>query len=186
MSEELLDVLQWLVIVVVGALAYRPAGQALADYTHITPATGCLLAYLFVVGSVRMFFGWIKRMVGEKLVASDVFGSWEYYLGMIAGAVRFICGLVVVLAVLNAPYISPEQLAAQARMQRENFEDISFPTVGTLQQTVFTGSASGRFTKRYLAHELIVTTAADSGTKAVDTIGRQRERAVSEVLGEKR
>jgi uncharacterized membrane protein required for colicin V production len=186
MSQELLDVLQWLLIVVVGALTYRPVGKAVADYTHISPITGFLLAYLATLILIRTVFGWIKRMVGEKLVGSDVFGSWEYYLGMAAGAARFACFLVVILALLNAPYFTAEQLAAEARMQKENFEDISFPTLGTVQQTVFVGSASGRFAKRYLAHELIVTSASDKSAAPTDTIRRKEERALSEILGDKK
>jgi uncharacterized membrane protein required for colicin V production len=185
-SEELLDLVKWLAIVVCAGLAYRPFGQFIAGYTHISPMTGYIIAYLSVVVGIRTFFGWIRRMLGEKLVGSDVFGSWEYYLGMGAGAVRFACYLLVLLALLNPAYLTPEQLAAQARKQRENFEDISFPTLGTMQHTVFSGSASGRLTKRYLAHELIATTDADKTAAAADTIGRQRERAVDEVLGDKK
>jgi uncharacterized membrane protein required for colicin V production len=185
MSQELLDVLQWLLVVVLGALVYRPFGKAIADVIHISPITGFLLAYISALLLVRVVFGWLKRMVGEKLFGSDIFGNGEYYLGMFAGAVRFGCFLIVGLAILNAPYFTPEQLAAEARMQKENFEDISFPTLGTIQQTVFTGSASGRFAKRYLAHELIVTSASDKTTAPADTMRRREERAISDILGDK-
>jgi uncharacterized membrane protein required for colicin V production len=186
MSEELLDLLKSLAIVVAAALLYRPVGKSVADYTHISPVSSYVLAYLAVLIVVRTLFGWLKRMVGEKLLGSDVFGSGEYYLGMVAGAGRFTCYLIMFLAVLNAAYLTPDQLAAQARRQRESFEDISFPTLGTLQHTVFTGSASGALVKQYLAHELIITTAADKNIKPADTLGRQRERAISDIIGEKK
>lgn len=186
MSEELLDVLKWLVIVVVGGIAYRPLGGPFSDYTHLNRVTSYIVVYFFVLVLVRLLFGWAKRMVGEKLVGSDVFGGCEYYFGMAAGAVRFACYIVVGLAMLNAKQVSPEQLAADARMQQENFGDISFPTLGTLQQTVFAGSASGIFVKKYLGDQLIVASPADTTVARAETLGRQKERSVYEALGEKR
>jgi uncharacterized membrane protein required for colicin V production len=186
MSEELLDVFKWLVIVFLGGMAYRPAGAFLVGYTHVSPTAAYVAVYAFVIVMVRLCFNWFKRLVGEKLVGSDVFGRGEYYLGMIAGAVRFACYLVVGMALLHATPVTAEQLAAQARMQQDNFGDISFPTLGSMQQTVFAGSASGRFTKKYLAHELIVSTPGEKSESSGDTLGRQRERMISEVLGERK
>lgn len=186
MSEELLDVLKWLVIVIVGGMVYRPVGIFVAGYIHVSPTTAYVLVYLAVIIVGRFLFGWVKHSAGEKLVGSDVFGRGEYYFGMAAGAVRFTCYLVAALAILNAKNISAEQLAAQARSQQDNFGDISFPTIGSLQQTIFVGSASGQFAKKYLTGQLIVPTAADRTATPAETIGRQRERAVYEVLGEKR
>jgi len=37
-----------------------------------------------------------------QIIGSDVFGNAEYYLGMCAGAVRYACVTLVVLAFLNA------------------------------------------------------------------------------------
>lgn len=186
MSEELLDVFKWLVIVFAGGMAYRPLGKYIVAYTHLPPTAAYLVVYAFIIVAVRFCFNWIKRVVGEKLVGSDVFGRCEYYLGMIAGAVRFACYLLVGMAVLHASPVTAEQLAAQARMQQDNFGDISFPTLGSMQQTVFAGSASGRFTKKYFGHELIVTTPTEKSEPSRDTLGRQRERAISEAMGERK
>lgn len=186
MSNELLDCLKWLLTVGAAAEMYRPLGSLLSDSTHLGRVTGFLLAYVFVLLLLRIFFGWVKRIVGEKLVGSDVFGDWEYFCGMIAGGIRFACYLVVALALLNAGALTPEQLAAQARMQRKMFEDISFPTFGSVQHNIFAGSASGKLVKKYLSHELIVATDADKEVKRADTLGRREERALSEILGEKK
>jgi len=186
MSEELLDLLKWLTIVVVGALVYRPLGKYISDYTRFGVNACYAGVYIGMIIFMRLFFAWIKRGVGEKLVGSDVFGNSEFYLGMMAGTVRFGCYVIVGLALLNARYISPEELAANARMQKENFEDISFPTIGTIQQSIFKGSASGQLVKRYLGHELIVPNRADSSARATETIGRQRERAINEIIGDKK
>ena len=186
MSEELLDLLKWLSIVVIGALTYRPVGKYIADYTHFGLNACYASVYIGVLIIVRFLFSWVKRMVGEKLLGSDVFGNSEFYLGMMAGAVRFGCYVIVTLALLNARYVSPEEMAANARMQKENFEDISFPTIGTIQQSIFKGSASGQLVKRYLGHELIVPNRSDTSARPAETIGRQRERAINEIIGDKK
>lgn len=186
MSEELLDVVKWLVIVVVGGMIYRPVGRFAAGYVHLPVAVSYVAVYILLIITVRTVFGAIRRAAGEKLVGSDVFGNSEYYLGMMAGGLRFACYLIVGMALLNAKHISSEERAAMARMQQENFGDISLPTLGSIQQTVFAGSASGQFAKRYLAGQLIVPDASDPGARRGDTIGRQRERAISEILGEKK
>jgi uncharacterized membrane protein required for colicin V production len=186
MSEELLDLLKWLGIVVLGGMAYQPIGGFLADYTHMALGASYVFAYFIVLILMRLLFSWIKRMAGEKLVGGDVFGNGEYYLGMLAGAVRFACYIVVGMALLNAYYVSPEDMAANARMQQENFGDISFPTIGRVQQIVFNKSASGKLVKRYLAQELIVSTASGGSTAPAETLGRQRERIIYEALGEKK
>ncbi len=186
MSEELLDVMKWLAIVVVGGMVYRPVGTFVASYTQLPAAAAYVAAYILVIITIRTFFGWIKRAAGEKLVGSDAFGSSEYYLGMMAGTLRFVCYLIVGMALLNAKHVTPEERAALARVQQENFGDISFPTISSLQQTVFAESASGRFAKQYLAGQMIVPDMADRRAGARDTLGRQRERAISEILGERR
>lgn len=185
MSEELLDVIKWLAIVVAGGMVYRPVGKFVAGYTQFSTATCYVAAYIFVIITIRMFFGWIKRAAGEKLVGSDVFGSSEYYLGMMAGTLRFVCYLIVGMALLNAKHVTAEERANLARVQYENFGDISFPTISSIQQTVFAESASGQFAKRYLTGQMIVPDSADRRAGASDTIGRQRERAISEIIGDR-
>jgi hypothetical protein len=121
----------------VGALYYEPFGKFLAEYTNLSLLPAYLVVYLGIVLGHVLLFGWLKKIVGEKLVASDIFGRLEFYLGMAAGAARFGCIMMVGFALLHARYISPDQLAAEAKMQRENFGSITFPTLGLIQQSVF-------------------------------------------------
>src|SRR4051794_14761457 len=97
-SGELLEVLQWLLMVVVAALFYAPLGNSIAAFAHLSLLSSYLIAYLLIAFSIKLVFSMIKRMVGEKLVRADTFGGMEYYLGMIAGALRFLCVIVVALA----------------------------------------------------------------------------------------
>src|SRR5262249_31475260 len=147
-------------IVVVSALAYRPLGKMIANSADITLLMAYVGAYVLSVIGIKTFFSWIRKIVGEKLVGSDLFGSAEFYLGMLAGAVRCGCMLLVGLSLLHAKNITSEQLASQAKMQKDNFGDISFPTFGSIQHDIFYGSLSGKFVARHLSDQLIQPTAA--------------------------
>jgi len=181
LSEELLDVVQWLCIVVFGALAYAPVGRALSGATRLPPFFSNVTAYLVVALMIKLLFGFVKRATGEKLVQSDAFGSLEYYLGMAAGMVRFLCILLFALSFLHAKYISDSERAATAKMQADNFGSIAFPTFGSLQHTIFYESISGQFIRKNFRAQLVQPVRGGIGGNS-DSIGRRRERAVEEVL----
>lgn len=180
-SEELLDVFMWLCIVVLGALAYAPFGKLIASTTRFPPFFANVLAYAVIAIAIKILFTSIKRAAGEKLVQSDAFGRFEYYLGMMAGVTRLLCILIFALSFLHAKYISDAERAATAKMQADNFGSISFPTFGSLQQTIFYESISGKFIRKNLHAQLVHPASADRAGGG-ETIGRRRERAVEEVL----
>jgi uncharacterized membrane protein required for colicin V production len=179
MSEELLDVFMWLCIIVLGALLYRPTGRLLAQITNFGPLASNIMGYTLVATVIALIFASVKRAVGEKLVHSDAFGRFEYYLGMMAGALRFFCILLFLMNFLHAKYISDAERAATAKMQADNFGSISFPTIGSLQHTVFYEAASGKFIRKHLHDQLMEPVA---GKRGGDTIGKRRQRDVEEVL----
>jgi len=186
MSEELLTVLQWLVIVVGAALFYRPLGTMAASNSEITLFVAYVGAYVLSVLGIKFLFGWLRRMVGEKVVGSDLFGGAEFYLGMLAGSVRFGCVLLVILALLHARETTKEQLAKQAKMQKDNFGDISFPTFGSVQHDIFYGSISGRFTRKHLSDQLIEPTVPGQKLVQRESLRSRRERELDEVFGSKK
>ncbi len=183
MSAELLDVLQWLMIVVVAALYYQPVGRAIAQFSQLSLVFSYICAYVFLAIVIKSAFAWLRTSVGEKLVGSDVFGNGEYVLGMGAGAVRCLCILLAILAVLNARYVPPDKQAANARMQQDNFGSISFPTLASIQNDVFKGSLSGRFIRSHLGDQLIAQTAVDASLGQGDTLRARRNRELEEVFG---
>jgi uncharacterized membrane protein required for colicin V production len=180
LSEELLDVCQWLCIVVLGALVYKPLGEIVAGYTNMGLFYGYVVSYGFTAVLIKFGFTCFKRAVGEKLVQSDAFGGLEYYMGMIAGAVRYFCVLLFAISFLHAEYISDAERAATAQMQEDNFGSISFPTIGSLQHTVFYQSPSGKMIGKYLHDQLMQP--ADSKAVAHDTLAKWRQREVDEVM----
>jgi uncharacterized membrane protein required for colicin V production len=186
MSEELLGVLQWLTIVVVSALAYRPLGRMAAANSDLTLLTANVGAYLLAVLTIKLFFNWLRRMVGEKVVGSEMFGSAEFYLGMVAGPLRFGCVLLMILSLLHAKKVTAEQLAREAKVQKDNFGDISFPTFATVQHDIFQKSVCGKFIGKNLGDQLIQPAVAGEKLVAHESLRARRQREIDEVFGSKK
>ena len=182
MSEDLLDVIKWVTILVAAAFVMRPAGQMLAEASVFSLLSCYIFIYTLIVLGLKLFFGFIRKRIGDKLVSSDFFGSAEYYLGMVAGAFRYLCVIVVALAFINARYYSPEEIAEDARVQQNNFGDIRFPTWASFQDKVFNRSASGAMARDFVPFCLIPQTAPETKALGKDNVVRARERNVDRVL----
>jgi uncharacterized membrane protein required for colicin V production len=183
MSEELLLVLQWALIVVVGSLVYQPLGTQLAQ----TPVFNLLWAYItvYVLAAIliRTILVKLKVAMGEKVFGSDTFGRGEYYLGMLAGLLRFAFMALFFMALMNARIITKAELAATAKWQSKDLEGIKLPTYGSVQQAVLFESQTGIATRRYLGDFLIHSTASDpKPLKNANSLARKRESAVEEVM----
>lgn len=158
MSEELMSLIKWLLIVVGCGYAYEPAGRWLAQSSPFS----LLASYMFVYASglllILAVFGLCQHYLGSKLVGSDVFGKSEYYLGMGAGLVRFGCVLVAAMALLNARYFSPEEVRAMENFQNDVYGSNYFPTWHSAQEVVFDDSMAGGWIRDHLSFLLIQPT----------------------------
>jgi uncharacterized membrane protein required for colicin V production len=162
MSEELLSLLTWIGILVVCALAYEPLGKLLTETSPFSLLASYIMAYLAAGLVILAIFAGVKRALGGKLLGSDIFGKAEYYLGMASGLVRFICMLLVALALLNARYFSPAEVKAQEAFQNDVYGSNFFPTLQSLQSMVFERSFLGPWIKDNLGFLLIKPTAPDN------------------------
>jgi hypothetical protein len=126
--------------------------------------TSYLIAY--VAGALAIFFLFlgIKRVLSGKLVGSDIFGRSEYYLGMGSGVVRFSCMLLAALALLNARYFSPTEVRAMEKFQDDVYGSNFFPTLHSVQTTVFDRSLTGPWIKENLGFLLIKPTEPENKT----------------------
>ena len=165
MSEELITFLQWMAIVVVSAIAYQPVGAMLQGMSKFSQLTAYIVGYLLTAGCVAVVFLLVKRALGGKLIGSDAFGKSEYYLGMPAGMLRFICMLITALAILNARLYSSQEIAAAKKFQLDNYGSEFFPDLQTLQATVFEKSIMGPPIRKYLGFLLITPTAPAGAAK---------------------
>ncbi len=186
LSEELLDTIQWVAIVVLAGLYHGLLAGHLARTSLLAQGFYNVCAYLIIVVAVKLVFAFVKKRIGEKIVGSDLFGRGEYYLGMAAGMTRFACMYFVFLSLLHAPYYTEQMLAETEKAQEKDFGDIRFPTLGTTQRTFFKHSATGWFAEKRLANLLIQPTSPDvMALRNENSMGRRRERAVDAVMGGK-
>src|SRR5262245_17164338 len=159
MSEELLSLAKWLVILFVCAMVYEPVGKFFAQETRVFSLFTCyVLAYVSVALVVLILFAGLKRAIGGKLIGSDIFGAAEYYLGMGSGFVRFSCMLLAVLALLNARYFSPKVIDDMKKFQDDVYGSNYFPTLQTIQSIVFERSLTGPWIRDHLGFFLIKPT----------------------------
>src|SRR2546422_7022308 len=83
MSEELLSLIKWLTILVGCALLYEPIGELFASSSAVFSRLSCyVMAYVAGGLLILVLFAGLKRLLGGKLLGSDLFGGAEYYLGM--------------------------------------------------------------------------------------------------------
>jgi uncharacterized membrane protein required for colicin V production len=163
MSGELLSVAKWLAILFVCAVAYEPVGSFFNQTTGLFSTLSCyLMAYVGAALIVVVLFLGINRMLGGKLLGSDVFGRAEYYLGMGSGLIRFSCILLVGLAILNARYFTPKEVQAMERFQNDVYGSNFFPGLHSVQSTVFERSFCGPWIHEHLSFFLIKPTEAQN------------------------
>jgi uncharacterized membrane protein required for colicin V production len=158
MSEESMNLVKWLAVVLGCAALYGPAGEWFARLSPFSRLASYLFVYACGALSILSLFAFFKYQFGGKLVGSDVFGRGEYYLGMASGAARCSCMLVAALALLNARYYSPAEAQAMERFQNEVYGSNYFPTWHSAQQTVFEKSLAGSLIKQHLGFLLIKPT----------------------------
>jgi uncharacterized membrane protein required for colicin V production len=170
MSGELLRLLKWIAIIAGCTFAYEPVGRSLGQVTDMfDPLAGYITAYIIVGVLIFLLFTGLKRNMGDKVVGSDIFGHGEYYLGMGSGLVRAFCVLLAALAILNARSFSKKEIQDEEKYQHDLYGSDFFPTLHSVQSSVFEKSFTGPYIKQYLGFLLI------QPTKPSHTEHHQRE-----------
>ena len=183
MSEELLPLLKWLVILILGSQAYEIVGQLVHDVSGIDLAYCRVGFYLLQALVVSWAFNALKHAVGDKILTADAFGKSEFVLGMLGCALKYTCILLFCLALVHSIYTNEEKKAANAKMQQESFGNINFPTIATLKDDAFIRSFLGPYIERY-AHNLLLQPVTPTGQRK-ETIGKKREKVLDEIISPK-
>jgi len=182
MTQELLPTIQWIAIVVVAGLFYRQLSLLIHQYARFEPLWSNIFAYLLIAFGIHLVYLWIKHLIHQKLIGSDMFGRAEYYFGMIAGVVRFACMLIMVCALMNARIITKAERAKTEKAQADAYSDIRFPTYGSIQQSVLFESFTGTLIETNLNLVLIASVVPKAPAPKVETLKQQQERLVNEIL----
>lgn len=159
MSAEALDLAKWLAVLFGSAAVYEVVGRQLALTSRIFGLLSCyIIAYLGAALLILILFALLKRALGGKLLGSDIFGRGEYYLGMVSGMARYSCVLLAALALLNARSFNPVEVRAMRDFQNAQFGSDLFPTLHSLQTSVFQKSCFGPWIRQNLGFLLIKPT----------------------------
>jgi len=182
MTKEFLPVTEWVTMVIAATFGYEPLGDLLRQQGVIRSVFGnsfnektaaYVSSYVLIIALVFVIFTFFKTPLKKKLEGSNIFGSSEYYLGMVCGTLRYACMMVVALALLNAPFYSEADIQnAKAYNNRwfggglAGFSGDFFPTLSELQAAVFKESLTGPFLKKKLAVLLVTSTPPGGPAKA--------------------
>ncbi|HUB87257.1 MAG TPA: CvpA family protein [Verrucomicrobiae bacterium] len=157
MTKEVLPMLQWVCTIIVCGLGYEMAGAIFINTFQMSKTVSFVLGYLVLTLIVYFVFMLLKNSLTPRLTGSNIFGSSEYYLGMISGMIRYACLIIFALAFLNAPYYSPADIAkAKAFNARwfgggeEGYSGNFFPSLQQVQTSVFKSSLIGPCVTNYL------------------------------------
>jgi uncharacterized membrane protein required for colicin V production len=173
MSKEAVPTAKWVVLVVACTLGYASVGGLLIHYGIIRNVFGKLFreqtaayvaAYLAIALVVFIIFSYIKKAFKEKLDGDSAFGNSEYYLGMLAGTVRYACMMVFFLALLNAPVYTMADINARQEFNNRwfggglaGYSGDFIPSIDEVQAGVFKDSLLGPQIKNNLSVLLINT-----------------------------
>ena len=185
LSEEIFDVLKWLIIVAAAGFLYHPLGNFLNQKPVLSALTFYLMAYVLIAVSIWAVFGYIKKKLGEKVIESDVFGRFEFYGGMGAGALRWLCVYFFILSMLHAPFYSDEYRVQHKKEVDYNFGSDFFPSIMKVQDSVYASSLTGK--GALLTGPLLMDQVSGDVTplRGENSMARRRERAVDDAYGRK-
>jgi uncharacterized membrane protein required for colicin V production len=183
MSQELLPLFQWIGIVTAGGLLYKPFSAVIHQCTQFGPLWSNITAYLVIALGVHLLYIWFKQMFAEKLTKKDLFGGGEFYLGMLAGMVRFGCMLLFCMALMNSRVATATELAQTEKFQKDWFSDIRFPTYGEFQQDVLFKSLTGNLVQAKFKVVLIASVSSAPAPK-MDTIAQRNNKAIDDILAQ--
>lgn len=165
MTKEFVPLIEWIVIVLGAAFGYALLGQLLINY-GIGQSKSCapyVYGYIAIAALIMIVFTFFRAPLKKKMEGSTMFGSSEYYLGMLSGMVRYGCIALFFLALLNAPvYTDAEIKAHDAYVARWYggglYKGDYFPTLQQLQASVFEKSFSGPYIRQGIPFLLVNST----------------------------
>jgi len=180
MSGEHMELFRWICAVVVAGLLNGIVGKVFSDLFKISLMWGQVLGYIILMSAVVLVFAILLSKGISQIWDADFFGKGEYYLGMIAGAVRYFCFILVFLSFLNARTYTLQQVEADRRWQIEELGSTLVPTMSIMNYSVFTSSYSGGKIREAFRW-ILINPASSYRPTGGETMGQQRTRTLDEV-----
>jgi len=178
MSGELLPLLKWILVVAAAGFGYHLAGDWMIP--ALSPEWAHRLSYGAVAAITAGALSGVQRALGNKLVGSDFFGKSEFILGMLAGILQFACIFVLVFSFFNARVPTEKEIADLQAKNQDNFGNTFFNPL-KVHHAIVMESLSGRLIRDYLGL-VIIQAEAPTSLDFSDTMGKRREKMVSDVM----
>lgn len=176
-SKEILPLFYWLVTVVAAGLGYPFLGDLLIKEginKTIFGSTGWkettsayITSYLIIVVVIRLAYTFVKKHLKKRVEEGELFRASEYYLGMMAGVLRYACIIIFFLAFISAPYYSAKDIEAEKIYNNrwyggglQGYSGDFIPSMSEFQILVFKDSLFGPAIKRGINVLLINTEGA--------------------------
>lgn len=180
MTKEFIPFFCWLFIVLIAGFGYQLLGKQLIQSGIIRKMFGrsfsentaaYIISYLLLAGLVAVAFLYVRKLLKPKLEGSNIFGSSEYYLGMVSGTLRYGCMTIFGLALLHAPHYTSAEIAARKAYENrwyggglKGYSGDFIPSVDEAQATIFHDSLFGPFIDKGL-NLLLINSAPNAASK---------------------
>ena len=171
MTKEFLPFFKWVSIVIACTAGYSWLGTVLIQQGVIRSVFGntfrestaaFVASYLIIAFVVFLVFAQLKNTFRERVEGSNTFGNSEYYLGMMAGTLRYACMMIFFLALLNAPVYSLADIHNRQEFNNrwfggglQGYSGDFIPSIDEVQSAVFKDSLVGPEIKKNLSMLLI-------------------------------
>lgn len=146
-SVELVPLAKWLCVLVVGRLLGPIVGGWLA-YFKLSSNQQLQYGYSIVIFTNLLIFFLLRNTNKEAVAGKNLFGSLEYYLGMLAGVLRYLAIILVFSVFMAAPTYTPAYRASITDFNKKVFggglyAGSFFFDLPTIQDYMFKDSKAG-------------------------------------------
>lgn len=187
LSEEVLRILPWVLGILAAGFFHEKWGGELAGALGLGSIWSQAVVYAGIVAGCLLVFHGLRKWIGEKPVESGAFGWAERPLGMLGGALRYACMVVVLLALLNAPAYTGSELDAALRVIHQPGARL-YASGAEAKAGIMLDSWLGRFAREHFG-SLIIRSKTDlemANSTDAPTRAKEVEKEIEKALGEKR
>ena len=165
MSEELFPLMAWLAVAVGAGMLYQPVGNFLAEHVRIPRYWIMVLTYIFIAFMLHTIFTVIRKKAKDQVQKIDIFGKMEYFLGMIAGALKVACMIVVGVSLFCSKIVTEEEVKRDRAKQENDLGTTFFPTRKTAHYDIVYGSFTGDFLRNKVPNLVMQPVTGGPGKK---------------------
>lgn len=181
-SEGLLPLVKWAMILGIGAAVYHPLGQLLSRVSGMGLAWSRVCVYLGVLVLLLWLFARLRDRVGERLLAADLFGKADGFLGMVAGGLQYGMAVIAFVATIHAFDLTARWQQLEDQLEEESAERLFWEIAGSLDRECLYTSLLGPWLRQHLPQLLIqpeVVAAPPDRETPINQRNREIDRALA-------